>query len=272
VQERQFPPSESEELVPAERAALTRVRTRRVQRLGAGAGAALLAFLALGCPEGADLEIPPGGFPKPGYSTGGAATAGGAAGGADTGAACEVQCVKDIFQKSPTLCALCHNNNPDMTKLTSAMLDLKSDGFTARLKDVPATHTEIAPPMTNANCPKGDKLIDTSTPSASWLLKKIENQQGDCGTVMPSTSALSMAQKSCLETYVACVAGGPITGGGGAATGAAGAASGGGGAAASGGGSAGAATGGGGTATGGGGSGGRAGFGGRGGRGGTGGA
>jgi hypothetical protein len=236
------------------------VRTRRLQGLGAGVGAALLALFALGCPEGADLENPQS-YPKPGYMTasGGSGTAGATAGGAAAGgnaASCETACIKDIFQVQPVLCALCHNKNM-AGPLTSAGLDLKTDGFTARLLNIPATHTDIVAPMTNANCPKGDKLIDSSNPSASWLLKKIEGTQGDCGTPMPQTGQLSMAQKTCLETYIACVAGGPITGGGGAAAGGSGGtAAGGGGAASGGGGSGGAATGGGGTAAGGGGSGG----------------
>jgi len=242
---------------------LRRVRTRRLQGLGAGVGAALLALFALGCPQGADLENPQL-YPKPGYpmGTGGSGTAGTTAGGAPAGgnaASCETACVKTIFQTNPLLCSLCHNNNPGGAALMSSMLDLKSDGFTARLKDVPAKHTDIVAPMTNANCPKGDKLIDTSNPSASWLLKKIDGTQGDCGTAMPSTAPLAAADKSCVEMYVACVAGGSITGGGGAATGGSGGmATGGGGAAAGGaaaggGGSGGAATGGGGTAAGGGG-------------------
>jgi hypothetical protein len=252
VQERQFPPSESQELTPAEGATLRRMRARRLQGFTAAAGGTLLlALFALGCPEGADLENPQS-FPKPGYSTttptgGTSATTGGATtGGSTTGGApaagCDTACIKDIFQVQPLLCVLCHNSNA-MSPLKSSGLDLKSDGFTARLKNIPAMHTDLAMGMTAADCPTGDKLIDTMNPSASWLLKKIEGQQGACGTPMPSTGALSATQKTCMETYIACVAGGPITGGGGAATGGTAAATGGGGAATGGGGSGGAAAG-----------------------------
>jgi hypothetical protein len=258
VQE-QYPQSRSEELTPAERQALRRVRTRRVQGLLAGVGTGVLVLFAVGCPEPADLQNP-GSYPTP-PSTG---TTGGT-GGTGTTMNCEVQCVNDIFQKELTLCKLCHG-----AALKSSMLDLEAPGYTARLKNVPAVHGDLATGMTKADCPTGDKLIDTANPANSWLLKKIRNEQGQCGTVMPSTGTLSAAQKTCLETYVACVAGGSVgaggtgtggagtggtgTGGGGATSG--GTASGGGGATSGGGGSGGTGTGGGGTSAGGGGRGG----------------
>jgi hypothetical protein len=243
VQERQFPPSDSDQLVPAEREALRRVRGRRLQGLGAAAGGALLVLLASGCPEPADLQNAQL-YDKPGFSSSGGS--GGAA-----GPSCEVACVNDIFQTQPTLCKLCHG-----PALKSSKLDLAAPGYTARLKNVPAVHGDL--PKDKATCTGGDKLIDTTTPANSWLLKKIEGTQGTCGDAMPNSGMLTPDQKKCLETYVACVAGGPIGGGtaGSTSGGAAGSASGG---------TAGAATGGGGAATGGGGSGGKAGSGGSGG-------
>jgi len=233
VQERQFPPSPSEQQTPTELEALRRVRARRLTTLAGAIGAATLACLALGCPQAADLENAKS-YPLPGYPIGGGTTSGGtaggtaaagtAAGGSAAGTAtggtsggdpCDTACIKDILQVQSTLCALCHNN----TTLTSSGLDLKSDGFTARLRNIPAKHTDLPAGMTAADCPVGDKLIDTTTPSASWLLKKIEGQQGQCGTPMPSSGMLTATQKTCMETYIACVAGGAITGGGGAATG-----------------------------------------------------
>src|SRR4051812_1561622 len=102
---------------------LRRSRARRLRGLGAGGGAGLLAFLALGCPEGADLD--PGNYTKPGYGTGGTGAGGGSTAGSTAGgntASCDTACIKDIFQTNGTLCKLCHNG----TGLKSAMLDLAS--------------------------------------------------------------------------------------------------------------------------------------------------
>jgi hypothetical protein len=231
VQERQFPESHSEALAPAERRVLQHIRARRVQGLTAGVGAALLALFIVGCPEPADLTDP-GSFPKPPSSTAGApSTAGSGAGGGSSSDACEVDCIKDVFQKQITLCKLCHTAKTAAEGgLQSSGLNLEGDGFTARLKDVPAKHGDL--PAGMATCTAGDKLIDTSAPANSWLLKKIHAEQGSCGTPMPSTGMLSAAQKTCIETYVACVAGGSAAASGtaGTASGTAGAAPGGGGA------------------------------------------
>ncbi len=239
MQERQFSESHSEALAPAERRALRRVRVRRVQGLTAAVGASLLTLFALGCPEPADLQDP-GFFPQPTpAATAGATSTGGMSGTAGaSGASCEVACVNDVFQMQLTLCKLCHTAPPG---LKSSMLDLASPGYTARLKDIPAVHGDLAMGMTAADCPKGDKLIDTAAPANSWLLKKIHGEQGNCGTPMPSTGMLTAAQKTCIETYVMCVAGGAAPAGtagapaGTAGAGTAGAATGGGGASGTGG-------------------------------------
>lgn len=222
MQERQFPESDSEALAPAERRVLQRVRARHVHGLTAGVGAALLALFVVGCPEPADLQDP-NAFPKIAGSTAGTSSTGGSGTGGSPSATCEVDCIKDIFQKQTTLCKLCHS----AAGLQSSGLNLEADGFTARLKDVPAKHGDL--PMGKDTCTPGDKLIDTATPPNSWLLKKIHAEQGNCGDPMPSTGSLSAAQKTCIETYVACVAGGsPAPGGtaGAAASGTAGTASG----------------------------------------------
>jgi hypothetical protein len=206
-------------LVPAERAALRRVRRRRLQALLGGAGAVLLTLFSVGCPEPADLENagqyqPPAGGGS--ATTGGSASSGSATGGsAAMGEPCEVACVTDIFQKSQTLCALCHNNKG----LMSSMLDISSPGFTGRLRNVAAKHGDLGMGGGPMECPTGDKLIDTATPANSWLLKKIDGAQGTCGTPMPSTGTLSADQKTCIHTYVSCVTGAAPTGTGGSAAG-----------------------------------------------------
>jgi hypothetical protein len=87
-------------------------------------------------------------------------------------------------------------------KLSMGQLDLESPGLSARLKDQPAKHAELANPQA---CPSGDKLIDSANPmGASWLLKKVANQQGGCGTPMPPQGA-SQADITCVTEYVTCV-------------------------------------------------------------------
>lgn len=134
-------------------------------------------------------------------STGTAGTGAGSGGSASVPHVCETACVENIFRQELTLCKLCHGS-----ALQSSGLNLELPDVTARLKDVPAKHGDLAMGMTPADCPVGDKLIDSANPEASWLLKKITGQQGNCGTVMPSAGTLSPAQRACIETYVHCVA------------------------------------------------------------------
>lgn len=168
---------------------------------------AALSLLGTGCPEPADLENPQN-FKAPGAAAGGSASGGSAAGGSASGgsasgggasvASCEVACVAETFN---SVCAVCHGNPPLFAKL-----DLVSAGFSARLKDQAATHSDLPPGM-DTGCPTGDKLIDSATPANSWLLKKMTNQQGNCGTNMPQGSQLTADEETCMQTYVNCVAG-----------------------------------------------------------------
>jgi hypothetical protein len=120
-------------------------------------------------------------------------------------------------------------------------LDLTSPDVAARLINVPATHGDIDFDGGGVTCPPA-KLIDTSNPSASWLLIKIDGTQGTCGSAMPQVGTLTSAEKSCIQNYITTVsadAGTSMSGGsGGSAT------SGGSGGATASGGSSGAATGG----------------------------
>jgi hypothetical protein len=157
--------------------------------------AALLSLLAVGCPQPADLENPEDFPPDPSFSKAGSSS-GGSGGGGNT--ACEdVACVKTVFEG----CNACHG----AAKL--GKLDLLSPGVASRLKNVASAHDS---PGVGAQCPTGDKLIDSANPAESWFLKKINNQQGNCGTVMPSTGMLQGAELQCMQDFVTCVA----TGGG----------------------------------------------------------
>jgi hypothetical protein len=208
-----------------------------------------LALFALGCPQPGDLENANAYPPPPGGNTAGTST-----GGSGTMVNCETACLTAIIDATGTGCKTCHNA---MVMLDMGKLDMGSPGLSARLKDEQSQHKGITGDA--SGCPTGDKIIDSTKPANSWLLKKITNTQGNCGTVMPSTGALGAADQKCVTDFVYCVAGGMAPGGGGSGStsgGSGGTAAGGGGsggAAAGGGGSGGAAAGSSGSATGGGG-------------------
>lgn len=166
-----------------------------------------LSLLSIGCPEPADLEkpesfaspgAPAGGSASGGSASGGTATGGSASGGSSSSSSCEVACVTSMFT---SLCGTCHSN-----ALKFAQLDLTTAGVSSRLKDQPSTHGDLPAGM-NTGCPTGDKLIDSATPANSWLLKKVLNQQDNCGLLMPQGSELTADEKTCMQTYVNCVAG-----------------------------------------------------------------
>jgi hypothetical protein len=205
VQQRQSSQSPLDNLAIDERLALRRVRTQRLQFLVTGAGAALLALFAVGCPTPADLENADA-YPAPANNAG-TATGGGGSGGGGGMATCETACMDNVLAG----CVLCHSSAAMLGKLI-----LDGDNYTARLKDQPAKHDA---PGAGAVCPTGDKLIDSANPSESWLLKKVKNEQGNCGTVMPQGGPLSGADLMCVQDYVTCVANGAPSGGGGAASG-----------------------------------------------------
>lgn len=184
-----------------------------------------LVLTQSGCPEGAELENQDawaGRFGAAGTTstgaTGGSAMGGtagsGTAGGgmAGTGTAgpvldfTTVMCPTGLDPTSflTSTCAknFCHGNH------FVAGLDLRPDsGFAARLLDVAATHGDITcadlsvcvPP----GCPPAGmvKLVDSSNPTASWILAKAHDMQGECGDRMPST-ALSSDQDTCLTAIV----------------------------------------------------------------------
>jgi hypothetical protein len=211
VQERQSPPFDFEKLTLTEQGALQQVRARRARSLVAATGATLLALFAIGCPEPGDLQNP-GAFPAPTPVGGTAATAGGSGGGT-AGPSCESACMKTIIDTAGTGCKACHG----VALKIAGTLDFETPGYSARLKDKPAEHAGLA---AGTACPMGDKLIDSAKPAESWLLKKVTNMQGACGTNMPLGVTLSATDQACFTTYVNCVAGGAApAGGGGSASG-----------------------------------------------------
>jgi len=178
---------------------------QRLRRLVACLAGSALSLLATGCPEPGDLENVDK-FCKPGQSVVGAnnevtgctesPSSGGSGGG--SGASCDTACITALFSST---CTVCHKQATAL-----GQLDLETAGVAARLKDQPAKHAEVG----NAQgCPSGDKLIDSANPSASWLLKKISKQQGDCGTPMPAPQGGSEADIACVDAYVKCVSASP---------------------------------------------------------------
>jgi hypothetical protein len=144
-------------------------------------------------------------------STGGSGGGSGGGNGSNLGGPahpCETACLQEIFSAHVASCKLCHTDQPSPYGLQSSGLDLQSPGVTARLKDIPAKHGDLAIGMSAADCPTGDKLLDTANPENSWLLKKIRGMQGACGTSMPQPpTLLKPAEQQCVQTYVYCVAG-----------------------------------------------------------------
>lgn len=210
MQERQFPPFDFETLTHAEQGALQRARARQSRSLIASVGAGMLALFAVGCPEPGDLQNP-GAYPAP-TPVGGSATTGGSGTGGSAAVSCETACMATIINANGTGCKACHGT---AVKLAGT-LDLETPGYTARLKDKPAEHAGVT---AGSPCPMGDKLIDSANPAESWLLKKVTNMQGTCGTVMPLSGALSATDQMCFTTYVNCVAGGATPAAGGTASG-----------------------------------------------------
>lgn len=166
------------------------------RRLGAALVLAALSLSQAGCPEPGDLENVQS-FCKPGASVvdakGQVTGCSGSASGGGSASGCETACIQALFAGT---CKSCHSQAAPL-----GMLDLESAGVSARLKDQAAKHADTASP---ASCPSGDKLIDSATPSASWLLKKVSNQQGQCGTQMPPQGA-SADDVACVTAYVSCV-------------------------------------------------------------------
>jgi hypothetical protein len=127
-------------------------------------------------------------------------------------------CLQTLFSGTGK-CAgnVCHSAGA----MPAGGLDLTSPDVAARLINVPATHGDIDFDGGGVTCPTA-KLIDTSNPSASWLLIKIDGMQGTCGSAMPQIGTLTSAETSCIQNYVTSVAsdaGATMSGGsGGAAT------------------------------------------------------
>jgi len=131
----------------------------------------------------------------------GGAGAGMGSGGAAPWANVPTTCMEAIFTTSCAT-AFCHQAGGQLPP--AAGLDLGSPNVAARLVDQPAAH-EMAVP--NTGCMPG-KLIDSTTPAASWLLLKLNTPaaQQMCGVPMPSGSMLPADQIACIQTYINAVA------------------------------------------------------------------
>jgi hypothetical protein len=103
-----------------------------------------------------------------------------------------------------------------------AGLDLSYDsGLVGRIKDIPATHREIAcnppteafreclPPNEPAACIPFAKarLVDSAHVEESWLLKKVNGTHGGCGLKMPAVpTGYGGWAHDCLQAFVRAVA------------------------------------------------------------------
>lgn len=79
-------------------------------------------------------------------------------------------------------------------------LDLESPNVASRLINTPATFGGVV--IGPAAMCSPAKLIDTATPSASWLEVKILKTQGSCGASMPLIGMLTDAEQNCITDYV----------------------------------------------------------------------
>ncbi len=95
-------------------------------------------------------------------------------------------------------------------------LDLMTTGVEARLIDVDATHGDIFCPNPDGGVLKVEclpaactpaKLVDRTTPANSWMLKKREGTEGECGDPMPiAPGVLEPAEKACLIEWINALA------------------------------------------------------------------
>lgn len=177
------------------------------------------ALLSSGCPVTVHTE-PPADL----GSTGGAAGSAGATGGAGAAAGaapppiappavdCEIEAVL-LDHCGPG----CHS--PGVRR---AGLDLTYDsGLVGRIKDVQATHREIAcnqpgeafrecmPPTEPAACVPfvNARLVDSANVEESWILKKVNGTHGGCGMKMPAVpTGYGGWVHDCLQEFVRAVA------------------------------------------------------------------
>jgi len=150
-----------------------------------------------------------------GSNAGGAGAAGGTGVGADAGASGNggsggssgnaasagatglPGCVAALFVNGTGKCAasVCHAKGSS----PAGGLDLGSPGVEQRLLDQIARHEGLD---ASATCSTSDKLIDSSDPSKSWLLKKLTGQQGNCGARMPLGQTLTPDELSCMQSWI----------------------------------------------------------------------
>lgn len=94
--------------------------------------------------------------------------------------------VEDII--NPKCQAACHNTSAKL-----GGLDLTAAGLSARLVGVAA-----------AEC--ANQVLVRTDGQESYLINKVKAQAPACGTVMPQGAALSAAEVTCLEEWVAHLA------------------------------------------------------------------
>ncbi len=204
----QEPISDLLDIPRARRADGERPALQRFALTCAGALGMLGLLTLTGCP--ADLENPER-FDQPGLAGGSPVGAGGSpvvAGGGGT--TVDTTCLTQLFSGS---CTVCHFAGTTF----GGEFDLKTDDVASRLVNIGSKHLGG---VDQAKCPKGDKLVDTANPAASWLLLKVSGGQGSCGTSMPPGGTVSAAEKACVNNFVnaeAAAMGAPKSGAGGAA-------------------------------------------------------
>jgi hypothetical protein len=143
--------------------------------------------------------------------TGGTTGAAGSGGGSmSPGGTLPFESAECDFSTTLSTCASSGCHKPGAIALAAGLSLVPDSGFVSRVKDVPATHSDIycgnvpcaeIPP----ECPTGAKLVDSANWQESWIYRKITDAMG-CGVEMPPSVTFTAANRACIELLVKTVA------------------------------------------------------------------
>jgi hypothetical protein len=107
-------------------------------------------------------------------------------------------------------CAISGCHKPGAIALAAGLSLVPDSGFVSRVKDVPATHSDIycgnVPcPTIPPECPTGAKRVDSANWQESWIYRKINDAMG-CGVEMPPSVTFDAADRACIVLLVKTIA------------------------------------------------------------------
>jgi hypothetical protein len=150
-----------------------------------------------------------GGTGGTGGTTGAAGNGGGAMSPGGTLPFESAECDFPAVLSSTCATSGCHKQTAAIPVAAGLSL-LPDSGFVSRVKDVPATHSDIycgsVPcPTIPAECPTSAKLVDSANWQESWIYRKITDPMG-CGETMPPSVTFPAANRACIELLVKTIA------------------------------------------------------------------